>query len=387
MINVFPGYDFIGEKNMFRGEDVGFGGYVYANPGAYYRAVCFDVASMHPHSAIAMNCFGEYTKRFEEIVEARVAIKHKDFDKAGKMIDGKLAPYLGNPAEAKDVASALKTVVNSIYGLSSASFKNAFRDERNINNIVALRGALFMVTLRDELQARGQTVIHIKTDSIKVENPSRDISDFIIEFGKKYGYDFEIEHVFDKICLTNRAVYIGKLSKDDPDDPGKWTATGAQFAQPYVFKTLFSHDNLEFGDYCETKSVSSPAALYLDRNENLPEGEHNYEFVGRTGSFVPVLPGCNGGLLLRYDGTKYSQASGTTGYRWLESEMVKSLGLEDKIDTRYHKKLVDDALAEIGKFCDAEAFINDDPPEDVPPWCGDECNNCSKCNTCTELPF
>lgn len=387
MINAFPGYEYIHEKNMFRGEDVGRGGYVYAQPGIYYRVVCFDVASMHPHSAIAMNCFGEYTKRYEDIVETRVLIKHKKYEEAKKALDGKLAPYLTDTSDAKSVANALKTACNSTYGMSSASYDNPFRDKRNINNIIALRGALFMVTLRDELKARGQTVVHIKTDSIKVENPSRDIFDFVIDFGKQYGYTFEVEHVFDKICLVNNSVYCAKLSKDDPDDPGKWTATGAQFAQPYVFKTLFSHDNLEFGDYCETKSVSSPAALYLDRNEGLPEGEHNYEFVGRTGSFIPVLPGCNGGLLLRYDGTKYSQASGTTGYRWLESEMVKSLGLEDKIDTRYHKTLVDAAIANIAKFGDAEAFINDDPPEDVPPWCGDECNNCSKCETCTELPF
>ena len=40
-INAFPGYEFIYSNedkkyhNMYRGEDVGFGGYVFARPGMY----------------------------------------------------------------------------------------------------------------------------------------------------------------------------------------------------------------------------------------------------------------------------------------------------------------------------------------------------------------
>ena len=43
-------------------------------------------------------------------------------------------------------ANALK--INSVYGLTSASFNNAFRDPRNKDNIVAKRGALFMINLK-----------------------------------------------------------------------------------------------------------------------------------------------------------------------------------------------------------------------------------------------
>ena len=69
-INAFPGYEYIrfGEDknhhNMYRGEDVGFGGYVFARPGMYGRTVCFDVAGMHPASIRALNYLGEYTKGF-----------------------------------------------------------------------------------------------------------------------------------------------------------------------------------------------------------------------------------------------------------------------------------------------------------------------------------
>ena len=38
---------------MYRGEEVGEGGYVYSEPGMYGNVALLDIASMHPHSAIA----------------------------------------------------------------------------------------------------------------------------------------------------------------------------------------------------------------------------------------------------------------------------------------------------------------------------------------------
>lgn len=360
----FPGYSFEqGEDgkwhNLYRGEDVGMGGYVYAEPGMYSgNIVTFDVASMHPSSIIAMNCFGEYTARFKEILDARIAIKHKDFDQAKKMLGGKLSKYLDDPNNAKALAQALKIAINSVYGLTSAAFENPFRDIRNKNNIVALRGALFMVTLRDEIQKMGFTVIHIKTDSIKVLNPTKELAKFIIDFGHSYGYNFEVEHVFDRICLVNNAVYIAKCAENDPDSPGLWEATGKQFQIPYIYKTLFSKEPIEFKDLCEGKEVTT--ALYLDMNEDLPEGEHNYVYIGRVGLMCPVKPGCGGGILLRIDksGDKYSAATGSKGYRWMEAEMVKVLGKENDIDRSYYDRLVDEALASLNEFGDVEQFIS-----------------------------
>ena len=379
MINAFPGYEYVkfGEDskahNMYRGEDVGFGGYVWALPGMYGRTVCFDVSGMHPSSIRALNYLGQYTKNYADLVDARTAIKHKDFDTARKMLGGKLAPYLNDEQQAKELSKALKLGQNSVYGLTSAKFENPFRDPRNVNNIVALRGALFMVNLKNEIQDRGFTVIHCKTDSIKVVEPDEDISNFIMDYGKQYGYSFEIEHIFEKICLVNNAVYIAKLAKDDPDSPGEWTATGAQFAVPYVFKTLFSKEPIEFKDMCETKEVKT--AIYLDKNEGLPEGEHNYIFVGKVGLFCPIKPGCGGAELVREskdkDGnTKYDSVTGAKDYRWLESEMVKELGKEGDIDRSYYDKLVDAAVESISQYGDFEWFVSDDryiPKEDDLP--------------------
>ena len=346
---MFPGYKFENGKSEYRGEDPKEGGYVYAEPGMYTNVALLDVASMHPNSLINMNMFGPYTKNYKELMDARLAIKHKEFDRAKNMLGGILGKYLKNEEDAVALSYALKIVINIVYGLTSAKFDNKFRDPRNIDNIVAKRGALFMIDLKHEVQKRGWTVAHIKTDSIKIPEANKDIIDFVIEFGKKYGYDFEHEVTYEKFCLVNDAVYIAK------DTNGKWHAIGAQFSHPYVFKTLFSGEPIEFNDLCETKAVTT--ALYLDMNEDLPDGEHDYHFVGKAGLFCPIKPGAGGGLLMREKEGKYYAATGTKGYRWLEAEMVKQLNKEDDIDLTYHRTLVDKAIATISKYGDFEWFI------------------------------
>jgi hypothetical protein len=157
--------------------------------------------------------------------------------------------------------------------------------------------------------------------------------------------------------LVNNAVYIAKYK--DGKNAGKWTATGAEFAQPYVFKTLFSKEPLVFEDLCETKAVTSKSALYLDMNEGLGEDQHNYQFVGKVGNFCPMVAGSGGGLLMREKDGKYYAATGTKGYRWMESEVVKELGIQDKVDLEYHSQLVNDAIDHISKFGDFQNFVSE----------------------------
>ena len=216
------------------GEEVGEGGYVYAEPGIYVDVALLDVASMHPTSIECLNLFGDrYTQRFSEIKQARVAIKHHDDQLAGSLLDGALKPFLEEGVDYEALAFALKIVINSVYGLTAAKFPNAFKDPRNVDNIVAKRGALFMVDLKHFVQEQGFDVAHIKTDSIKIPRATPEIIEKVMEFGKKYGYTFEHEATYDRMCLVNKAVYV------DYED-GKWSATGAQFQHPYVFKELFS---------------------------------------------------------------------------------------------------------------------------------------------------
>ena len=393
---IFPGYVYDKGKSTYREEEVGEGGYVYSEPGMYVDVALLDIASMHPSSIIAEQLFGpDFTKRFQEILDARIAIKHKDFDKAKNMLGGKLAKYLTDESMAKSLAQALKIVINSVYGLTSAAFENPFRDIRNKDNIVAKRGALFMINLKHEVQERGFTVAHIKTDSIKIPNATPEIIQFVMDYGKLYGYNFEHEATYDRMCLVNDAVYIAKYKEGGEG----WTATGTQFQVPYVFKKLFSKEPIVFEDYCETKSVAK-GDLYLDMNEKLPdvsayekeqeklwkkinnpktldrpmEAEcnrieeltplvdkgHNYVFVGRVGQFCPIKEGCGGGILYRKNENKYYAVTGTKGYRWLESEMVRNLGKEDDIDKSYYETLANDAVNDISKYGDFEWFTSED---------------------------
>lgn len=421
---VFPGYTFEGGKSIYRGEEVGEGGYVYAEPGMYSNIALLDIASMHPSSIVAEELFGpEYTKRFNDILQARIAIKHKEFDKAKKMLNGALAKYLTDEAAASDLAQALKIAINSVYGLTSASFDHPFRDNRNKDNIVAKRGALFMVNLKHEVQRRGFIVAHIKTDSIKIPDATPEIIQFVMDYGKQYGYNFEHEATYDRMCLVNDAVYIAKYK--DGKHAGEWTATGTQFQVPYVFKKLFSKESIEFEDMCETKSVTS--ALYLDMNEGLPDvseaekiktlrrmpsnqiskaeynrlngkssygfkwldvsneelndmiaSGHNYHFIGKVGQFCPIKPGCGGGILLRETENKktgekgYAAATGSKGFRWLESEMVRELGKENDIDRTYYNNLVDEAVKSLSSYGDFERFVADESfvSDNTPPWFG-----------------
>lgn len=354
----FPGYSFDKGVSSYRGENPSEGGYVYAEPGMYTNVALLDVASLHPNSLIQLNLFGDkYTANFKSLLDARLYIKHKDYESAAKLFDGKLAPYLKDPQQAKALSYALKIVINSVYGLTSAKFDNKFRDIRNVDNIVAKRGALFMIELKHAVQAMGFRVAHIKTDSIKIPNATDDIIKFVMDFGKRYGYTFEHEATYEKMCLVNNAVYIAK--EREGEEAGQWTATGAEFQHPYIFKTLFSHEPIKFEDMCETKEVKS--SLYLDMNENLPEDEHNYVFIGRIGSFCPIKAGCNGGILYREKDGKYYAAGGTKGYRWLEAETVKELHKESDIDELYFRSLVDEAIEHISEFGDVEWFTSNDP--------------------------
>ncbi len=383
---IYPGYIFEGGKSLYRGEEIGEGGYVYSEPGMYSNVALLDIASMHPSSIVAEELFGKaYTQRFDDILQARIAIKHKDFDKARKMLGGALSKYLTDENAAADLAQALKIAINSVYGLTSAKFDNPFRDIRNKDNIVAKRGALFMVNLKHAVQEQGFTVAHIKTDSIKIPNATPEIIKFVTDYGKLYGYNFEHEATYDRMCLVNDAVYIARyatiekctalygepyiqsssdICKENKKHPYAWTATGTQFQIPYVFKTLFSKENIEFADMCETKSVTS--ALYLDMNESLGD-EHNYHFIGKVGQFCPIKDGCGGGILLRETENKktgekgYSAATGSKGFRWLESEMVEKLEKQDCIDRTYYNHMVDEAVEAISTYGDYERFVADEP--------------------------
>lgn len=346
----FPGYKFEAGKSQYKGEDPSEGGYVYAQPGMYQNVAVLDVASMHPTSIIELNLFGDdYTPNFKDLLDARIAIKRGEYDRAKKMLDGKLTPYLKDEGDAKALSYALKIVINIVYGLTSAKFENAFRDVRNRDNIVAKRGALFMIDLKEFVESKGFEVAHIKTDSIKIPNATPEIIKEVTEFGASYGYDFEHEATYDSFCLVNDAVYIARKNED-------WEAVGAQFKHPYVFKKMFSKEEITFNDLCETKNVTQ-GAIYLDLHHETKEADTKIEdmqFIGKIGRFVPVDPGNGGGVLYRVKDDKAYAVTGTRGYLWVEAHIAEQLP-ESAVDFNYFDELVQKAFEQIefyGPFVD-----------------------------------
>ena len=403
---IFPGYEYHPEgipkerysegakvsksrKSIYMGEDPSEGGFANCpQPGVYFNVGLFDVASMHPHSAIRLKIFGkEITKRYENLVEARVAIKHikeigdeayeealrrMDAIKEGssEVIKDILNGHSGDDLKhkCKAIAGALKTAINSVYGLTSAKFDNKLRDPRNVDNIVAKYGALFMITLKHKLQDMGYTVVHIKTDSIKVANFDAKAEKFIMDFGKKYGYSFEKEAVYSKMCIVDDAQYIAYEVEADGEKLEKpfWTVTGAKFAPNYLFKSLFSHEQITFNDFPETKSVDD-AAIYL----TYPNGTET--FIGRVGSFVCVKEEY-GGSLVRVKGDKKSAVTGTKDLYWAEASAVREH--PERVNLDYYRAQCDAAVDTINQYYPFDEFVGCDPtdlmfidesaPEEVP---------------------
>lgn len=326
----FPGYEYSFGTSTYRGEVTGEGGYVYAEPGIYDNVGLLDIQSMHPNSLIELNYFGPYTKKFAELVLARVLIKHGRFEECSKLFDGKLAPYLKDKSKAKMLSYALKIVINSVYGMTSAKFDNKFKHPDNIDNIIAKRGALFMINLKHEVQKKGYKVAHIKTDSIKIPDIDDDIINFVMDYGKKYGYTFELEGIYDKLALVNKSTYIAKYKKDNEI---KFEAVGDMYKNPYVMKRLFTNDDIVVDDYMRTKQAKKP--IYLgDR------------FIGKS---ARVYSSNSGDELLRKDGDKVSNVTKTKGYKWrLDSEFINASDIDHSYYIKEELQKAYDAIEKIG---------------------------------------
>lgn len=342
-------------KSEYNDLDPSEGGRVYTEPGVYYNVGLADIEGMHPAGIIALNLFGtHYTQRYKALRDIRVELKHslalggdhvkylktvaaseanehnKDiYDRAIEIV----GLYAHDKKMLKYIVTALKLGLNSTYGWTAAPFKNPFRDPRNVDNIVAKRGALFMIELQLALQARGTQVIHIKTDSVKIPNMTSSTFDFIQEFAGRYGYTFAHEDTYVIMCLVNKSVYIAYSNVDD-----EWQATGAEFAHPIVFKSLFSEEPLEFEDFVEVKAVTGEMYISYD-------GENLSRFVGKVGEFLAVKPDF-GGDIFRVAGDKKGHVVGTKGFKWEEASRVPNLNME-YIDMEYYDGLVNDAARDI----------------------------------------
>ena len=337
---LFPGYEYSFGKSTYRGFETGEGGFVYAEPGVYSDVALLDVESMHPNSLVNMNYFGPYTQRYADLLKVRVLLKHNKIDEVKQMFDGVLAPFLDNPEYLKPLVTALKIVINSVYGMTSAKFDNKFKHPDNVDNIVAKRGALFMVDLKFAIEEQGYKVCHIKTDSVKVPNADEKIIQFVHDFGKqeKYNYKFEHEHTYKRMALINNAVYIAQLEDD------RWSPVGAEYANTYLLKRVWTKEELVDRDFFITKQ--SKGHIYL--------GD---EFVGKVGSIYASKSGAE--CMWTEDDENFKSVTGTKGYLFKQTD---KFDIED-VDFSYYDKVAIDGLKKIMKVGDITKIVDDMPKD------------------------
>ena len=342
LATIFPGYKYEFGKSYYRGFETGEGGFVYAEPGVYKNIALLDVESMHPNSLVNMNYFGPYTQRYADLLKVRVLLKHNKIDEVKQMFDGVLAPFLDNPEYLKPLVTALKIVINSVYGMTSAKFDNKFKHPDNIDNIVAKRGALFMVDLKFAIEEQGYQVCHIKTDSVKIPNADEKIIKFVEDFGaqEKYRYRFEHEHTYKRMALINNAVYIAQLEND------AWSPTGAEYANTYLLKRVWTKEELVDKDFFITKQ--SKGHIYL--------GD---EFVGKVGSIYASKTGAE--CMWTEDNENFKSITGTKGYLFKQTD---KFDIED-VDFSFYDKIAVDGLKKIMKVGDIKDIVDDMPKDYV----------------------
>lgn len=343
---MFPGYYYTVGANgkvesFYRGQKLGEGGRVIASPGYYENVGVEDVASMHPSSAIALNIFGpKYTKVYADLVYARKACKHQSYEEMDGNVFKDAIKELVDSGQItlKAMAKSLKIPINAVYGESSAKFDNPFKDPRNIDNIVAKRGALMIATLYDECVDAGYHPVHVKTDSIKLPNFTTEMEEFVLDFGKKYGYDFEMEEFYSVFLLKDGAQYVAFNTISN-----QWESRGTLF-NDYVMKALFSGDPYEPRDFAVNhKSESGPIFL----------GD---KFVGKNVNLAAVKDGFDA-FVHRENGTE-AYVTGTKGYRWIEfEELMTHEDWQDELDMSYYDSLAEKAKKAIEKYIPYEAFL------------------------------
>lgn len=192
-----------------------------------------------------------------------------------------------------------------------------------------------MIDLKHAVQEQGFTVAHIKTDSIKIPDATPELIEFVSNFGAKYGYDFEHEATYEKFVLVNDAVYVAR--KDN-----EFHAVGAQFQHPYVYKKLFTGEEITYDDLCETKQVTQ-GLMYLDFGSHV-------KHIGRIGRFVPVTQEAGGGTLLRIKDEKRYAVTGTKGRFWLEADVAQQAYADGQVDMTYFEELAEDGFKTIDYF-------------------------------------
>lgn len=163
----------------------GFGGLHGAPEGVriFRNVKLLDVASMYPNIIININALGDYTEKYKEILNRRLAIKHVD----------------------KLESDALKLVLNSVYG----NLKNQYSKLYNPNaaKSVCVYGQIALYDLCKRLSNTCK-IVNINTDGVAFITDSEEYKEVWKEWEKEYKFTLE-EDTFDVLIQKDVNNYIG----------------------------------------------------------------------------------------------------------------------------------------------------------------------------------
>lgn len=189
--------------------DINRGGENKTVPGKHTNVVSLDVDSMYVTTFINTHYFGDFTERIKQLRDVRLALKRKDLPEVNRLYK-EFGEFITNEhIDFKLASDMLKLCLNSLYGLSSASFDNFMKLRENETNLIANLGNIMMNELYQNCISKGWKVVHIKTDGIKIADCTDEMIAYCIDFAKKWGYNFSIDEKYKEFLIIDKANYIG----------------------------------------------------------------------------------------------------------------------------------------------------------------------------------
>lgn len=286
--------------------EFGFGGLhgVHKTKKRVKNMKLLDVASMYPHIILNINALGEYSKKYREILEERIKIKHVD----------------------KVLSDALKLILNSVYGNLKNQYSSLYNPKGALS--VCVYGQIALFDLCRRLYEQGHTLVNINTDGVGFIPNGADYEKVWHEWEKDFNLELE-EDSFDTFIQKDVNNYIGV--KD-----GKIKVKGADVAR-YKNDAFFKNnsarildiavvDNLLYG-----KSVIDTLIEHLDYPKL-------YQYITKAGG--------------TYKGTFDAEGN--------QYNKVNRIFPTKKGDTCLYKKRHDDALVRFPDLPEKMHVWNDD---------------------------
>lgn len=198
--------------------EFGFGGLhgvPISNQVEYRNVKLLDVASLYPNIIIKLNTLGARTDIYQELVTQRLDIKHSD----------------------KTLSSALKLVINSIYGLLRSDY-SLLKNKMGATS-VCIYGQIILYDLCKRLSSSCQ-IVNINTDGVGFITDTEDYIAIWKEWEEDYGFVLELDE-FEKFIQKDVNNYIAV------DTGGNVIAKGGDVGR-YTYENVFKNNSTRIVD-------------------------------------------------------------------------------------------------------------------------------------------